>query len=87
MIKGWFAECMWDIDVAISFLMLASVTTRAIDGEEERWRTISLSFWKRILSFSFLLAKLKEKQLKKLSVIWESGANFRWRSEKEGKIL
>ena len=43
------------------FLMLASVTTRAVDEEEEKWRTISLSSWNHVLSFSFLLAKLKEK--------------------------
>ena len=80
------AECMWDIDVAMSFLMLASVTTRAIDGEEKKQRTILSSSWKCILSFSFLLAKLKEKQFEKLSVIQEPGANSRWRGEKEGKI-
>jgi len=87
LIRGQFAECTWDIDIAILFLILASVTTRAIDGEEERWRTILSSSWKHILSFSFLLAKLKEKQFEKLSVIQEPGANSGWKGEKEGKIL
>ena len=27
--------CMCDIDVAMSFLILASVTTRTVDGKEE----------------------------------------------------
>ena len=35
--------CICDIDVAMSFLMLASVTTKAINGEEKRPRTISSS--------------------------------------------
>ena len=77
---------MWDIDIAMSFLKPASVTTRAIDGEEEKQRTILSSFWKCILSFSFLLAKLKEKWFEKLLVIQEPGANSGWRGKKEGKI-
>jgi len=54
---------MCEMDVAISFLMLASVTIRALFGEEEIQRTISSSSCTRILSlsFSFLFAKLKEK--------------------------
>ena len=84
--REWLAKYMWDIDVAISFLMLASVMTKAIDGEEEIWRTISSSFWAHILSFSFLLTKLKEKQSEKLSVIWKLGVNSGLRGEKDRKI-
>jgi len=58
---------MCEIDVAILFLMLASVTVRAVFGEEEIQRTILLSSCARILSFSFLLVKLKEKQSEKMS--------------------
>ena len=86
LVKGQLTKCTCDIDVAMSFLMLASITTMAIDGEEEDWRTISLSFWKQILSFSFLLANLKEKQSEKLSIIWEPGTSSRWRGEKKEKI-
>jgi len=52
---------MCEINVAISFLMLASVTIRAVFGEEEIQRTKSSSscMWVLSLSFSFLLAKLK----------------------------
>jgi len=55
------------MDVAISFLMLASIMIRAVFGEEEIRRAIlSSSYaWILSLSFSFLLAKLKEKQSEK----------------------
>jgi len=58
---------MCEIDVAISFLILASVTIRAVFGEEEIQRTISLSSCTWILFFSFLLTKLKEKRSEKMS--------------------
>ena len=77
---------MWDIDVTISFLMLASVTAKAVDEEEEIRRTILLSSWAHILSFSFLLTKLKEKWSEKLSVIWRPEVNSRLKGEKDGKI-
>ena len=48
LIRDQLAKCTWDIDVAMSFLMLVFVTTRAIDREEEKWRTISSSSWKCI---------------------------------------
>jgi len=66
---------MCKIDVAISFLMLASVTIRAVFGEEEIQRTILLSSCARILSFSFLLVKLKEKQSEKMSDKQKPGVN------------
>jgi len=34
---------MCDIDVAMSFLMLASITTMAVDGEKDNCKTISSS--------------------------------------------
>ena len=51
------------MNVAILFLILASVTIRAVFGKEEIRRAISSSScaWILSLSFSFLLAKLKEK--------------------------
>jgi len=64
---------MWtcEIDVAMLCLMLASIIMRADWGEEELLRTMSSSSWARVLyfSFSFLLTKLKQKQLGNLSVI------------------
>ena len=79
---------MCDIDVAILFLMLASVTMRAVWGKEETWRTILSSSWVQILSFvfSFLLTKLKEKRSEKLSIIRWLGENSILRGEKDGKI-
>ena len=57
---------MWmcEIDIAISFLMLASVMMRAVRDDKELWRTMLLSSCVRVLSFfflSFLVTKLKEK--------------------------
>ena len=79
--------CIWDIDVAILFLMLASITIMAKLGEEDDWSVISLSCCERFLSFLSLLAKLKEKRPENLLVILEPGLNSRWRGEKAGKIL
>ena len=71
LINGQLAMCTCEMDVAMSFLMLASITTMAVEGEKDDSRTILLSCWKQILSFLFLIAKLKEKQSKKLSIILE----------------
>ena len=60
---------MYEMDVAISFLMLTSVMIRAVFGEEEIQRVIlsSSCTWILSLSFSFLLVKLKEKRSEKMS--------------------
>ena len=81
------AKCICDIDVVISFLMLVSVMTRAVDGEEEIQRTISSSSCTQILSFSFLLTKLKEKRSGKLSVKQKPEVNSWLRGENDGRIL
>ena len=88
LVRELFVKWMCDIDVAISFLILASVTTRAVWGKEETWRIISSSSWVQILSFIFffLLTKLKEKWSEKLSIIWWPGENLILRGEKDGKI-
>ena len=77
LVSGWFAMWMYNIDVTMSFLMLASVIMRAVWCEEEFRRIILSSSWVWILSFScsFLLTKLKENQSEKLSIIWEPGKN------------
>ena len=68
--------------------MLASIITRADWGEEELLRTISSSSWEWVLyfSFSFLLTKLKQKQLENLSIIQRPGENSGLRGENDGKI-
>ena len=73
MIKGWSTKCTCDINIAMSFLMLASITIMAINGEEDDCKTILWSCWKHNLSFFHLLAKLKENQSGKLSTILEPG--------------
>ena len=66
---------MCEMDVAMSFLILASVTTMAVDGELDDLITILSSYWRCILSFFSLLYKLKENQSKKLSIILRPGNN------------
>ena len=81
---------MWmcETDVAMLFLMLASVIMSADWGEEELLRTMLSSSWVRVLyfSFSFLLTKLKEKRLENLSVIRQPGENSGLSGENNGKI-
>ena len=66
--------------------MLASVTTMAMNKEEDDSKTILSSCWRCILSFFSLLDKLKEKWSEKLSMILEPRERSGWRGEKEGKI-
>ena len=84
--RGWLAECTCEIDVAMSFLMLASITMKTVDGEEEIQRTILSSSWMWVLSFSFLLTKLKEKQSEKLSDKQKPEINSQFKGEKDGKM-
>ena len=86
---GRLATWMCDIEVAMLFLMLASVMMRAVWGDEELRRTMLSSSCARIwsfFSFSFLITKLKEKRSGKISMIQEPGKNFQSSSEKDGKI-
>ena len=85
LVIGWLAKCTCDMDVAMLFLMLTSMTTMAVDREEDNSKTRSSSCWKQIVSF--FLDKLKEKQSGKLSMILEPEKNSRCRGENEGKIL
>ena len=83
--RGELAWCTCATDVAMLFLILASVTMRA-DEEREFWRTKSSSSWARMLFFPFLLTKLKEKQSENLSETQWPGVKSWWRGSKEGKI-
>ena len=85
--RGWLAKYMYNINVVILFLILASVTMKAMDREKEIRRTISSSSWMQILSFSFLLTKLKEKQSEKLLVKWKPEVNYQLKGENNGRIL
>ena len=84
-VRGWLHIYTWDIDVAMSFLMLASVTMMTMYGEEDNCNVILSSCWEHFLSFFSLLAKLKEKQSGKRSTILEPGLNSGWKEEKAGK--
>jgi len=67
---------MYKMDIAMLFLMLASITMIA-NKEEDDSKTILSSYWRQILSFFSLLDKLKEKQSEKLSMILELGESPR----------
>ena len=82
LISELLAIYMCKMDVAILFLMLASITTIAMDGEVNDSITMLLSCWKWILSFFSLLDKLKKKWSEKLSIILKSGESSEWRGEK-----
>ena len=87
MINRLLAICVYKIDVAMSFLMLISVTTITVKEEENDLRTILLSCWRQILLFFSLLNILKENQSEKLSMILKPEESSKWRGKKEEKIL
>ena len=88
LISSQLAEWMCEMDIVMLNLMLVLVITRAVWGEEELRRTISSSSWAQVrLGFlSFLLTKLKEKRLEKLSIMRCPGENLGSRGEKNRKI-
>ena len=77
LINDWLAMCTCEMDIAMSFLMLASNTMMAVELDEDASRTILSSCWQQILSFLFLIDKLKEIRSEKLSIILEPGESSR----------
>ena len=69
-------KCTYEIEVVMSFLMLASITTMAVDKNKDDLITILSSWSNQNLSFFPLLFKLKEKQSEKLSIILEPGKSL-----------
>ena len=64
------------MDVAMSFLMLASDMMRAVLDDKELRRTMLSSSCAQMWSFfSFLVAKFKKKQSGKMSMMREPGEN------------
>ena len=61
------------MEVAMLFLMLASITTMAVDKDKDDSITILSSWSSQILLFFSLLFKLKEKRSEKLSIILKPG--------------
>ena len=88
LIIGRLNEWICNMEVAISFLILASVITRAVWCSEEQQRVTSSSSWLWVLLwfFSFLSTKLKEKRLENISTIQWPGENSGSRGEKDGNI-
>ena len=54
LMRGWFEICVCKMDIAISFLILASNVTMAMDCDEEASTTTKLSWWMRNLLLFFL---------------------------------
>ena len=76
LVTGWLVKCIYEIEVVMSFLMLASITTMAVDKNKDDLITILSSWSNQNLSFFPLLFKLKEKQSEKLSIILEPGKSL-----------
>ena len=87
LVTRWLVKCTCKMEVAMLFLMLASITTMAVDKDEDDSMTILSSWSSWIWPFFSLLFKLKEKQSEKLSIILEPGKSSGWRGEKKEKIL
>ena len=86
LIRDWFEICMCEMDVAILFLMLASIAMMAMDCNEDDSITTESSCWKRNLSFFPLLHKLKENLSEKISITWKPRESSGWVREKEGNV-
>ena len=67
--RGWLEGCVYEIDVVMLFLMLASDATMAVDWEEEASITIESSWWIQVLSLFSFIQKLKENLSEKVSMI------------------
>ena len=84
LIRGWLEMCVCEIDVAMSFLMLASGATMAVDWEEKAWITIKSSCWIWDVSLFPFIHRLKENLSEKVSIIWEPGVSSEWVGENTG---
>ena len=84
--KGWLYMWIYKTEVAMSFLTLVSDTTIAVCGDKKDWIVMSSSCWEHDNSFFALLAKLKEIQLGKMSIILEPGLNSGLRWKRMGKL-
>ena len=80
----WMWVC--EMEVAILFLMLVSVMTRACEGilKDLITKLSSCWIWALQLLSLCLLDKWKEKQLEKMSMTLCLGENSGWRGTKEG---
>ena len=64
LIKGWLCMWMCETDVAMLFLILASVTTIAMWDEDDEWSIILSSCWKCDLLLFTLLLWIKTQRVK-----------------------
>ena len=86
LVMGLLWVCICNIDIAMSFLMLASVTIMTVEGEFDDSIIMLLSCWVWLLLFFCLLCKLNKNQSEKLSIILWLWENSEWKGVKEEKI-
>ena len=79
--------CICDIDVAILFLILASVTTIVVEKEFNNLIIVLSSCWVQVLLPFCLPCRLNTNWSEKLSITLWPGESSEWRGVKEGKIL
>ena len=81
LIRGWLEMCVWEINVAMLFLILVSDAIMAVDWEEEALIIIELSYWIWDLLLFPFIHKLKENLSEKVSIIQEPGVSSEWVGE------
>ena len=83
---GLLYVCICNIDIAVLFLILASMTTIAVEGEFDNSMIMLSSCWVRVLLPSCLLCRLNTNQSEKLSITLWPGEGSEWKRVKKGKI-
>jgi len=83
LMRGWLEICMYEMDVVILFLMLASVVMIAMNCHKDNSITTESSWWKWNLSFFSLSHKLKENLSEKISITRKPGESSGWVEEKD----
>ena len=81
LMRGWLEMCMYEMDVAMLFLMLASDVMIAMDCKEEALITIESSWWIQSLLLFPFMHKLKENLSEKMSMIQKPGESSGWVGE------
>ena len=79
--------CVCKMDVAILFLILASIMMIAMCCDKDDSITTESSWWRRNLSFFSLLQRLKENLSEKLLIILKLRESLEWVREKKENNL
>ena len=87
LMSRWLVTCMCEMEVVMSFLMLVSDATIAMDYERKALITIESSWWMWNLLFFSFSHKLKENLWEKMSMIQKPGKSSGWVGENARKSL